>query len=504
MAQRRRGGEALRLLNSTAMPQKLRKKALERSSEVQLERSNSGWNYNEFELDSIVDRCEPNASLLNRTILSGLKSARTASQLDMSSGWRQEARKEASRIYRAVGSALAARDEAALQELTTPSCFEDMQKSLNSRKRNHLVHWKVLQLTASAEQMRIGKQRRSAYASSAAVDCIASSSSAASASSASVIFAQLTCRINARVIWEVIDTSGGGRQRQRGGGRLWRCGVGSASAPHELSDTWVLERCISHGGEGLPRARWRLKAKLVEPSAPAKGLPAAGMPTDGAAAFTCMSSNHPAYTTASASWLRAERMLRGSALEAALDRGALLLVSSFLGAPDMQRGLRPSRSRAWRWLTHLTSTALLALTSKQRMTSKQRSGLDTTTANRRGASITGQPLKAASSYRRAAALKELVLERDGHKCAYCGALPRPSRLTIDHVLPRAEGGADEADNLVACCEPCNTAKASKLLGVLDTPFTTRMTPRFSAIDVMPEVLGVPETLMHIWRRLRRL
>ena len=554
--------------------QKLRQKALD-SAALQATRLNSKsgcWNSNEYELDSIVDRCEPNASLLNRTILSGLKSAHAVSQLNVSLGWRQEACKEAARVYAAVGSALAARDEVALRELTTPTCFKSMQKSLNSRKRSHLVHWEVLQLTASVEKVRTGKQRRSAYATSASVDCVASPSSATSSYSSSVLFAQLTCRIDARVIWEVIDASSAG-------GRLRRHGTGPASAPHELSDTWVLERCISLGGEGqggeggLPATSWRLKAKLVEPSGPLEGLPAAaaGTATQGqgaaetvavgnaTATSTATSTAMPArrHTTERASWLlRAERMLRGSALEAMLDLGALLLVSSALGTPythlHTQRGVdvrpriwRHNPPRMWRWLVRLRSSALLALTSMRR--SGNGSGLQTETAARRrrgggggGASHTGQPPKPATtktqttkivlppggsakgcgarmrrpsvrllrrqqraSYLRAAALKEVVLERDGHQCAYCGALPRRSRLTIDHVLPRAAGGADEADNLVACCEPCNRSKSSKLLGALETPFTTRMTPRFSAIEVSAiEVLGLRETLKHVWARLQ--
>lgn len=50
-----------------------------------------------------------------------------------------------------------------------------------------------------------------------------------------------------------------------------------------------------------------------------------------------------------------------------------------------------------------------------------------------------------------------VLKRDGHRCAYCSK----HGDTIDHILPRAQGGRDGWLNTVACCSPCNLRKAAK-------------------------------------------
>jgi len=47
-----------------------------------------------------------------------------------------------------------------------------------------------------------------------------------------------------------------------------------------------------------------------------------------------------------------------------------------------------------------------------------------------------------------------VLERDGFTCAYCGG---PAN-TVDHRLPKIEGGDDHPSNLVACCKSCNSAR----------------------------------------------
>jgi 5-methylcytosine-specific restriction endonuclease McrA len=55
-------------------------------------------------------------------------------------------------------------------------------------------------------------------------------------------------------------------------------------------------------------------------------------------------------------------------------------------------------------------------------------------------------------------VREFVLERGGHKCAYCGAENIP--LNLDHVVSRARGGSDRVSNLVPSCIRCNQAKGS--------------------------------------------
>jgi hypothetical protein len=41
-------------------------------------------------------------------------------------------------------------------------------------------------------------------------------------------------------------------------------------------------------------------------------------------------------------------------------------------------------------------------------------------------------------------------------CNYCGA---KTKLSIDHLIPRAKGGADKAENMVWACKSCNSAKS---------------------------------------------
>jgi hypothetical protein len=50
-----------------------------------------------------------------------------------------------------------------------------------------------------------------------------------------------------------------------------------------------------------------------------------------------------------------------------------------------------------------------------------------------------------------------VLERDGYICAYCFEYAN----TIDHVIPKCDGGESTWLNTVACCKKCNTKKAGR-------------------------------------------
>ncbi|MBA8795011.1 hypothetical protein FHX74_002639 [Friedmanniella endophytica] len=50
--------------------------------------------------------------------------------------------------------------------------------------------------------------------------------------------------------------------------------------------------------------------------------------------------------------------------------------------------------------------------------------------------------------------KQGVMRRDRHRCAYC---EKPA-TTVDHVIPRCQGGSTDWLNVVAACERCNCAK----------------------------------------------
>jgi 5-methylcytosine-specific restriction endonuclease McrA len=54
-----------------------------------------------------------------------------------------------------------------------------------------------------------------------------------------------------------------------------------------------------------------------------------------------------------------------------------------------------------------------------------------------------------------------VFKRDHVTCQYCGARPGSEELTIDHVIPRAQGGQTNWENCVLACVPCNARKANR-------------------------------------------
>jgi len=53
-----------------------------------------------------------------------------------------------------------------------------------------------------------------------------------------------------------------------------------------------------------------------------------------------------------------------------------------------------------------------------------------------------------------------VLKRDGFKCKYCGANAAGTMLHVDHVIPVADGGSGDPENLVAARVACNAGKSS--------------------------------------------
>ena len=57
-------------------------------------------------------------------------------------------------------------------------------------------------------------------------------------------------------------------------------------------------------------------------------------------------------------------------------------------------------------------------------------------------------------------IRFLVLKRDGFRCVYCGARAGDVELQVDHVEPKAKGGANELENYVSACRDCNGGKGA--------------------------------------------
>lgn len=54
-----------------------------------------------------------------------------------------------------------------------------------------------------------------------------------------------------------------------------------------------------------------------------------------------------------------------------------------------------------------------------------------------------------------------VFKRDKMTCQYCYKQPGSEELTIDHVVPRAQGGQSSWSNCVLACVDCNSRKADR-------------------------------------------
>ncbi|MCS6789581.1 MAG: HNH endonuclease [Bacteroidia bacterium] len=54
--------------------------------------------------------------------------------------------------------------------------------------------------------------------------------------------------------------------------------------------------------------------------------------------------------------------------------------------------------------------------------------------------------------------RQNIFRRDGFRCVYCGS---PHNLTVDHVIPRSQGGTDSWENLVTACGSCNHRKGNR-------------------------------------------
>ena len=62
-----------------------------------------------------------------------------------------------------------------------------------------------------------------------------------------------------------------------------------------------------------------------------------------------------------------------------------------------------------------------------------------------------------------------IYARDTHTCQYCGQTLPMSELTFDHVVPVAQGGRKDWENIVTSCVTCNRIKGGR------TPAEARLT-----------------------------
>lgn len=86
-----------------------------------------------------------------------------------------------------------------------------------------------------------------------------------------------------------------------------------------------------------------------------------------------------------------------------------------------------------------------------------------------------------------------IKARDNYACVYCGATEATSgaHLHLDHLTPKASGGADVATNLVLACRSCNSRRQDLTLAewaaaATELAFTARSV-RAQARKRLPDV-----------------
>lgn len=81
-----------------------------------------------------------------------------------------------------------------------------------------------------------------------------------------------------------------------------------------------------------------------------------------------------------------------------------------------------------------------------------------------------------------------LLARDNFQCQYCARIVTYKEATIDHVVPRSQGGETSWTNVVVACHPCNRTKGGR------TPKQAKMELLNAAIE--PDWLPILELRMH--------
>ena len=83
-----------------------------------------------------------------------------------------------------------------------------------------------------------------------------------------------------------------------------------------------------------------------------------------------------------------------------------------------------------------------------------------------------------STYYLPAALREQLLAADDRRCAYCHTTEANTGqpMTVDHIVPQAQGSLTVFDNLCFACRRCNEFKGSAIAA--PDPLTGEAVPLF--------------------------
>ena len=74
-----------------------------------------------------------------------------------------------------------------------------------------------------------------------------------------------------------------------------------------------------------------------------------------------------------------------------------------------------------------------------------------------------------------------IFARDNNQCQYCGKKFPTSDLSLDHVVPRSQGGESTWENIVCACIDCNVRKGGRTpkqahMGLIRKPEKPKRSP----------------------------
>ncbi|MEI7687293.1 MAG: HNH endonuclease [Planctomycetota bacterium] len=74
-----------------------------------------------------------------------------------------------------------------------------------------------------------------------------------------------------------------------------------------------------------------------------------------------------------------------------------------------------------------------------------------------------------------------IFARDSNQCQYCGKKFPTSELSLDHILPRSQGGMSSWENIVCACVECNVRKGGRTpkqahMGLIRKPEKPKRSP----------------------------
>lgn len=91
-----------------------------------------------------------------------------------------------------------------------------------------------------------------------------------------------------------------------------------------------------------------------------------------------------------------------------------------------------------------------------------------------------------------------VWNRDNGECQYCGKDVPLRDLTLDHIVPRSQGGPTTWANVTTCCFSCNQKKGSKSLE--ECGFSIRNYPtKPTTADMILRDISKVRDLPDVWK-----